>query len=146
MGLVLDGIVTLVVAFILAGQQFPYFVLFSFIILWQCRDELFPIEIQNREQLVKWLLTKLRDRVSNFKKRKSRSIDIENENYYEEIQSNAVVDYGPQEKLERKEFNEKMEETIKGLPREMRIVYNLKVKKGFCVLFFSRSVVLFNHY
>lgn len=99
--------------------------------LWQCRDELFPVEIQNREQLVKWLLSKLRGRVSNFKKRKSRTVDFEDKNYSGEIQLNAVDDDGPQEELERKEFDEKMEEVINGLPREMRIVYNHKVKKGY---------------
>lgn len=99
--------------------------------LWDHRGVLFGNEITTKKELDDWLLNKVRNLSTNYKKQEARKVTFDDDVHEEDILQRTSIHAEQEEVLEQKEYHEKMEEIVNSLPRGLRIVYNYKVKKGY---------------
>lgn len=99
--------------------------------LWMNKSSLMPEKIGNKTDLEKWLMDRIKSKASNSRKSRAKNVDIDNEEYQQEILSKTILHAEQVYTFELKEYEAKLQQVINTLPRDLKLIYMLKIKQGY---------------
>lgn len=101
--------------------------------LWLHRKELISEKIKSKKDLEKWLMDSVRSKAANIRRQQMKRVEMDDEDYNREISDKTALAAEQVDFVERKEYEEKMQEIIDKLPPDLRLIYSLKRNHGYSI-------------